>query len=255
MGKEKVNLLIDGDIIAYQICSRNEIEIRWDTDYHSLHSWPEECVPQFDFYMKNLKERFEADQLVICLSDKDNFRKKIYPDYKANRKDMRKPLALKAVREYISENYLTVIKPSLEADDVLGILSTTELEKIAGKKIIVSIDKDFESIPGWLFNPDKDIAPRKISLEDANFRFYKQVLTGDATDNYPGCFNVGEKTANKILEGLTDEKEIWKAVLKAYQKQGFNEKYAITQARCARILRGEDYDFDNNKIKLWSPKK
>jgi len=42
--------------------------------------------------------------------------------------------------------------------------------------------------------------------------------------------------------------------VKAYTKAGLDEDDAIVQARCARILRSEDWDTETKRIKLWTPK-
>ena len=55
-------------------------------------------------------------------------------------------------------------------------------------------------------------------------------------------------TANKILK-----KGTWEEVLEAYTNAGFNEEYALTQARCARILRHGEYRWVAQEIHLWKP--
>ena len=47
--------------------------------------------------------------------------------------------------------------------------------------------------------------------------FYTQLLTGDTADNIPGVQGIGPKKADKILEGLEDEYEMYEACLNAYQ--------------------------------------
>ena len=42
--------------------------------------------------------------------------------------------------------------------------------------------------------------------------------------------------------------------MSCYVKAGLSENVAIQQARVARILRAEDYDFRNKQPILWSPK-
>jgi len=68
-----------------------------------------------------------------------------------------------------------------------------------------------------------------------------------------GCKGVGDKTARKILGevGGKSLEEMWDLVKSTYKKQGFTEEDALLNARMARILRAEDYDFKNKKVKLW----
>jgi DNA polymerase-1 len=116
--------------------------------------------------------------------------------------------------------------------------------------VIVSHDKDMKTLPGrHLIDGEIHV----ISEREANLAFFTQALTGDTSDNYPGCPKYGPKTAAKLLAGLQTEQEMWSAVLGAYEKAGFNERYAITQARCARILRSGEYDHEKGIPLLWNP--
>ena len=89
----------------------------------------------------------------------------------------------------------------------------------------------------------------------ANFHFYKQVLTGDAVDNYKGCPGIGVKRALDLLEEPLTAEEYWSQIVTAYNKAGLTEEDAIIQARMARILRNDDYDYDKQEVKLWEPSK
>jgi DNA polymerase-1 len=91
----------------------------------------------------------------------------------------------------------------------------------------------------------------------------KQTLTGDTTDNYPGCKGVGPKNADLILNPLHEASlecdpnihltTLWTAVYQTFESKGFTRQDAITQARLARILRHGDYSFKTNEVNLWTP--
>jgi DNA polymerase-1 len=93
----------------------------------------------------------------------------------------------------------------------------------------------------------------EVSRLQADLAFYAQTLTGDQSDNYPGCPKVGEVGARRLLEGLQTEQEMWAAVLSAFRKAGLDDRYALAQARCARILRPEDYDLAAQVVRPWVP--
>lgn len=250
MAKKKRTLLIDGDVIAFECCISNEMEIEWEEDLWVLYSDASECRQRFDVRIRHFMEDLEATHVVIALSDTNNFRKDVYPDYKSNRKGKRKPLAYKPLLEYISSAYRTEIIPSLEADDVLGILSTGR--RITGEKVIVTIDKDLQTVPGLLFNPNSpELGIRKISKAEADYQHLWQTLVGDRVDGYPGCPMYGKKKAHILL----DETPTWEAVVQAFESQGLSEEVALQQARLARICRTSDYDSRNKKVILWSPTK
>ena len=46
---------------------------------------------------------------------------------------------------------------------------------------------------------------------------------------------------------------MWQSVIDAYKSKGYTEEDALRNARMARILRAEDYDFKNKEVKLWKP--
>jgi len=179
-------LLVDGDIFAYQIAAAAEIPTNWGDDLWTLHADAREARFFLDRRISDVKECLAADDVIVCLTHRINFRKEIYPLYKANRAKTRKPMLLHELREYLTGAYTTYLQEGLEADDCLGILATGE--RIAGEKIIVSIDKDLRSIPGLHYeanNPDKGIF--SVTVEQADRWHMRQTLTGDATDGYHGC--------------------------------------------------------------------
>lgn len=243
-------LLIDGDVIAYTAASAVEHEYDWGDDLWTVHSDVDEARKAARQAIDSLGEKLKADHVVLAFSDKENFRKTFFPDYKGNRVGKRKPIALKELKLHLADEFETWVRPGLEGDDVLGILSTHP-KLFPGEKIIVSIDKDFKTVPGYFFNPQKDTQPQFITDATADHWHLMQTLMGDATDGYPGCPGVGPKKAAGILFEYADDP--WAGVVAAYEKAGLTEEDAITQARCARILRYSDYDFKNKEPILWHP--
>lgn len=241
-------ILIDGDILAYRTAAAVEYAVCWDADQDlwSLTADAREAKQRIDLEIVALKQRLEADKVLIAFSDAKNFRKEVLPTYKWNRKATRKPTILPELRDYCINTYPTRVIPRLEADDVLGILGTSRTLK--GTKIIVSEDKDLLQIPGYVYRPSEDTV-HKISKQKADRWFFTQVLTGDSTDGYTGLPGCGPKTAEKILQV-----GCWGEVVEAYENKGLNENEALTQARVARILRASDFNLRTRKVKLWAPK-
>jgi DNA polymerase-1 len=248
-------LLIDGDVLVYKTAFAAERVIDWGDGLHTLDSNGGEACTSIDFQINALTELLKADEVVVALTCHEtlNFRKSFYPPYKENRVVKRKPLCWKALREHLVSKWNAKIKSNLEADDVLGILSTLYHPK--EQRIIVSIDKDFKTIPGHFYNmaDGKSGQIQEVTETDADYNFLTQTLTGDTVDNYPGCQGIGPKSAAKILGEHRDLGTLWAAVVKAYAKAGFGGEYTLTQARCARILRASDYNFTTKEPILWSP--
>lgn len=251
----KTVLLIDGDVLVYRTAFAAERVIDWGEGLHTLDSNAAEACASVDFQLNALVQLLNADELVVALTchETPNFRKAFYPTYKENRTVKRKPLCWKALREHLVSEWSAKIKPNLEADDVLGILSTMDHPK--EQRIIVSIDKDFKTIPGLFYNMSdgKSGQIQEISESMADVSFMLQTLTGDVVDNYPGCQGIGPKSAAKIIGDAVTLTELWPRVVKAYAKAGFGQEYALNQARCARILRAGDYDFKKKEPILWNP--
>lgn len=248
MAKKKV-LLIDGDILIYKIATQNEVATDWGNDLWTLHCDAAQCRAEVDATIDDLGSNLEADDYIVALTDKNNFRKDVLPSYKDNRKAKRKPMVLKHLREYVMEKHNGVIYPNIEADDVLGIMAT---EPSKEDRIIVSIDKDLKQIP--LSNVSKDgLSVEYIPEKLGNYHWMIQVLAGDATDGYTGIPNVGVKTAEKLIMKYSNVPllDLWKIVVGIYKDKGFTEKEALQQARVARILRHGDYNKKTGEVKLW----
>ena len=243
----KRKLLIDGDILIYKIATMNEIDTHWGNGLWTLHCDQNICESQIDSTLDDLLTDLQADDFVIALTDKDNFRKDVLPSYKDNRKQKRKPMVLNALREYVIKKHKAVIYPKLEADDVLGILATVPHND---ERVIVSIDKDLKQIPSLISRDGKTI--EKVTKKEADYWFMVQAMAGDSVDGFSGVPKVGVKTAQKILgDNNVPLLDLWKKVLSAYDKAGYSEKEALQQARVAHILKHKDYNKKTGKVKLW----
>lgn len=271
-------ILLDADIVAYQIASTSETKVDWgDGEVQQFGDDPELIESRLDQNIGDTKRKLRADEVIVCLTDAVNFRHSVLPSYKGNRKDLIKPLHLAYAKEYMERTQRTYKKPGLEADDVMGILATHP-KIIQGKKVIVSIDKDMKQIPGWLYNPNKMTKPTMVTKEEGDRFHLFQTLTGDTVDGYYGCPDVGKVTAEELLEspylevpyeyefkrgprkGLTETRwektptdSIWKAIVSQYEKKGLTEADALVQARVAKICQWQDYDYTNNEVILWTP--
>ena len=75
-------------------------------------------------------------------------------------------------------------------------------------------------------------------------------MAGDQTDGYSGCPSIGVKRATTIFE---NKGYSWKAVVETFEEKGLTEEDALINARLARILTSDDYDFERKRPILWSP--
>jgi DNA polymerase-1 len=185
-------------------------------------------------------------EVVCCWSSSKNFRKVLSDTYKAHRSP--KPEGYDEMVHTLMNHFPVQKIEGLEADDVMGILQTSNK---FGETRIVSIDKDMRTIPGWLINPDHYDAADwqesywKVTQEEADLWHLHQTVIGDTADGFKGIPGAGPKAAEKI--------ECWDDVVKLGEKKGVDEEYLVLQARLAHILRRDDYLHEQGAIKLWTP--
>ena len=204
----------------------------------------------------------------VALSDRrgNNYRRQAYAEYKASRDGVSIDEDLAARLAYAKElmgedtQYKKFV-PTLEADDLMGIAASS------GRAIAVTLDKDLLSVPGWHYRPvyshlgprDKNGKQSKVTHDAeliyqpewrADEMFYTQWLTGDVTDGYKGLYRFGPKSALKLLRA--NRRANWDAcVLAEYDKRGYDLEYCLAMARCARILRQGEYDFETDRVQLY----
>ena len=243
-------LLIDGDVFVFRCAYVAQEQVDWGNGL--ISSWVDTFKAQrmLKHALNTLKEKLNADDMIIALSSPISFRKTLAPSYKENRLFREPLLAYKTLREFVKKSYASQELSGLEGDDVLGILATSPEQK---DTIIISLDKDLQQIPGKHYNIDKpDQGITEVTSRQATLFFYTQILTGDTTDGYSGCPGIGPKSAAKILQEVSTHFEAWQRIVQAYEKAGLNEDDALLQARLARILRYGEYSLSKGP-RLWTP--
>jgi len=148
----------------------------------------------------------------LFITGENNFRYKIYPEYKANRINTPRPTYLEVCKQHLVDEWGGLLSDGCEADDLLGIEQTKYSEQ-GVESVIVSIDKDLDMIPGWHISPEivhKGIVVKPgrkylVSPQDALYFFYYQLLVGDTTDGIKGVKGIGPKKAKVILNQVIED--------------------------------------------------
>jgi DNA polymerase-1 len=216
--------LIDQDLLCYRCAASAE------NDDLGI------AIYRIDELLDNILNKTGATSYRAFLTGSNNFRKQIYPEYKANRVAP-KPKHLRDLQEYSLEKLNAEYAPeTLEADDALAIYQTDDT-------IICSLDKDLLQVPGkhfsWEINgkgwtrPDTFI--EQTELEGLRL-FYKQCLKGDTSDNVKGIEGLGEKKATKLLADCRSHIEMFNQVRDLYG----NDEEFIMNASVLWILRTLD---------------
>jgi 5'-3' exonuclease len=238
-----VSLLIDADYIVYKSCAANETEIDFGEDLIVVTSNFSDAYGMVERELASIANDLGCfDESILFFSDSVNFRKAIDPAYKGHR-NRKKPCGYKRVINKLKEEYPVVIMPTLEADDALGIYATKETGHI-----ICSPDKDMRQIAGDLFDLSTGVVT--ITPEEGRRWHLIQAMAGDQTDGYAGIPGIGIKRAEALLEanGAT-----WQTVVEAFAAKDLDESVALMNARLAKILQVDDYDFTNQEPRLWNP--
>jgi len=237
-----MELLIDADYIVYKNCAAAETELDFGEDVILVTSNFSDAYNATIRELDKLKNEFGTfSDIKLFFSDSKNFRKKILPEYKGHR-NRKKPCGYKRVISKLKTEFDVIIYPNLEADDSMGIYAT----KYPGN-IIVSPDKDMKQIPGKLYNMEEMFT---VSPEEGARWHLIQTCSGDQTDGYGGIPGIGVKRAETLF---TKKGYSWKTVVEAFKEKGLNEYDAIRNARLARILTVDDYDFKEQQPILWTP--
>lgn len=160
-----------------------------------------------------LQDKFPDCTMEFYIGGEGNFRKELatLQPYKGNRSEFAKPTHYDNIRKYLVSKYNATVVFGQETDDAVGIRAT----ELGDKCVIVTTDKDLDTIVGWHYNWVK----KEFYYVDEVLSykcFYTQLLTGDTTDNIPGLVGIGPKTAARILAPYTTPKGMWQAVLTEY---------------------------------------
>lgn len=247
-------LAVDADMLLFRCLAATEVEMQFSDWDWCLHS---DCQLAMENYWEHI--RMWCDQVgttpkhvAHCFSHKSAYRKRIFPAYKHNRKDKRKPAGFGAMRAQILQEPDAFMFSEIEADDTISLLATNPESDV----VVASGDKDLNQIPGWHVWIDKE--PYLVNTDDAERFTWQQYLQGDSTDGIPGCPGMGPVGAEKAVANfdLSRPMDCWEEVVRLYAKKGKVQQpheYALTQARLVRILRWGEYDFTTNTVKPWTP--
>lgn len=199
------------------------------------------AIQRADELLYRINNTVEATEYRVFLSGSENFRKFLYPEYKANRLRLTQPAHLDAVRNFLVREWGATICAGYEADDGIGIAHDPE------RTIVCSNDKDFRQLEGEHYNPVTDQF-EVVDREAAALAFFAQMLVGDTSDNLSGVDGIGKVKSIRVLSGL-DPEEMYHKVLSLY---GDGDKFLLNYT-LYRILRSVD-EYDEILYKLQEKK-
>lgn len=259
MAREKL-LLIDGNsIVNRAYFAMPALNDKSGSNVNAVYGF-------VNILIKALSE-YKPDKLVVAFDKRGhNFRKDLYPEYKANRTGMPDDLArqMPILHELLNKLRVKIVEQAgVEADDIIGTLAASfdgdsyvvsgdrDMFQLVSDKVTVLFTKrgvsDVEMITPQTLRENYRLTPRQV-IE------YK-ALRGDTSDNIPGVKGVGEKTAMQLLEKYGDIDELYKRVdeekgaLKV--KLIENRESAFLSRKLATIVTSAEIDTDLSDVGVY----
>ncbi len=231
---------IDADLLLYELGS-----VTTDEGHPLPWSLTKNRV---DAKINKILESSGGDVCKLFLTGDGNFRIKeatILP-YKGQRQSP-KPHWHAKIKEYLltTKNWDTVLCEGMEADDMLSIMQTKDT-------ILASRDKDLDMVPGthysWGTSQSKEKGVYEVTEEEGIWWFFRQLLTGDMTDNIKGLYRIGPSHAKKALDGLSGALKLYTVAQKMYEDRfgSYWKMFLHENARLLWMKRTEDDD-----VRVW----
>lgn len=176
--------------------------------------------------INDILKKFQPKNIIFIFdTPKKTLRHKLYKKYKKNRTPMPKNLynQISSLKKIINFMGIPIICINhIEADDIIGTLSVI-FKKKKFHTIIYSADKDMiQLINDKVYIIQGDTKKNILKKKD----IYKQYgifpksmadflgLVGDPSDNIPGVYGIGKKTAITLLKHFNSIKKIYKNIKK-----------------------------------------
>ncbi|MCI7433533.1 MAG: DNA polymerase I [Prevotella sp.] len=163
--------------------------------------------------LKEILDKEKPTYLGVAFDHGKTFRHEAFPPYKAQRQETPEDIKLSVpyIKQVLEAMNIPVLQADgFEADDVIGTLAT-EAGRQGIDTYMLTPDKDYGQLIGpnvKMYRPrhgggydvigEKEVAA-KYGIASASQVVDLLALMGDASDNYPGCPGVGEKTAVKLI--------------------------------------------------------
>ncbi len=202
--------------------------------------------------LEEILRKEKPTHVAVVFDHKDgSFRKRLYPEYKAQRKPTPEDIikSVPYIKEIIKGFNIPILEvPDYEADDTIGTLAKQASSK--GYKVyMMTPDKDFGQLVDEnikIYKPGRKGKPAEILgvweiRQKYGIQHPEQVidilaLWGDAADNIPGITNVGEKKASKLIAEYGSVEEIYENIEKIKGKMRENLEAGREQIKLSKEL-------------------
>jgi len=169
--------------------------------------------------VQSLAKSYEAKKIIVLGDGGSEYRKKIDPEYKANREEMRAKQTeeekeefqqfldeFNRTLEFFDSNYLTLRYKGVEADDIAAY-AVKHFANIFDHTWLISSDKDWDLLINNNVSRFSYVTRKEITFKNWNDSYPFEpdqyidikVLQGDKGDNVRGCEGIAEKRAYTLI--------------------------------------------------------
>jgi DNA polymerase-1 len=259
--------LLDGHALAYRTYFALTRGGSGGQQWVTRDGEPTAGVFGFASVLLRIFEQDNPDFLMVAFDTGKTFRDELFDEYKGTREKMPDDLVtqMRRVKQLVDVFNIPRLEiEGYEADDVLGSMAVKAVEAGLGVRIITG-DKDLlqlvndrvmVSLPGRSLSDSRDffqsdvyeyIGVRPDQIVDL------KALIGDKSDNIPGVYGVGEKTATKLLAEYDTLENIYSnldqiptSVRKKLEK---SRQEAFLSQKLAKIVTNLEISYDLNQAK------
>lgn len=182
--------------------------------------------------VESLARSYNAGQIIIAADMRgSSYRKALYPDYKANRKELATNQTEAEKRqteqffkyyeealELLSKRHLLLRYEGVEADDIAAYIVKHRDDYGFNQIWLISSDRDWDLLVKDGVSRFSTVTRKEITVDTwphevppEQYICFK-CLTGDSGDNIPGVPGVGPKTAAKLLNEWGSSFDICNAI-------------------------------------------
>jgi DNA polymerase-1 len=183
---------------------------------------PVNAVYGFARLLRKIERDYGADYMAVAFDPEGEvFRHEIYEEYKATRKPMPDALSqqIPVIKEMLRAWGIPILlKENYEADDVICSAARRAARK-GVEAVMVTTDKDVEQCIDENISVlhlhkskeellDEEGLQKKKGLEPSQV-VEMMALAGDNSDNIPGVYRIGVKTASKLIREFGSVEELY----------------------------------------------
>ena len=188
--------------------------------------WKHQNITDFKYdyirTIESLAKSYKAGTIIVCADGGSSYRKEIFPEYKANRKERFANQTEQEEKEFemfmaefndtltlIREKYPVFHFKGVEADDIAAYI-TKEIDY--DECWLISSDKDWDLLIDDKVSRFSTVTRKETTVHnwdehydfDPEYFLTYKCLTGDKGDNVPGVTGVGPKRATGLIQQYGD---------------------------------------------------